>query len=94
MNNSFTVTGRIIPSHKNRPRRETRRSLPKANDGVVKHDPIEDKTTALIRGSGYRESKFKVSGHVVKHDSVKQDDAQEQGVTPTDIMIKFRRKKL
>ena len=64
VNNPFTVTGRIIPSYKKRPRRETRRSLPKANGGVVKHD------------------------------SVKQDDAPEQGSTLTDNMIKFRRKKL
>jgi len=31
VNNPFTVTGQIIPSYKNRPRRETRRSLSKAN---------------------------------------------------------------
>ena len=47
----------------------------------MKHESIEDKTTALIRGSGYRESKFQSSGWVVKHDSVKQDDAPEQSVT-------------
>ena len=35
--------------------RETRRSLPKANGGVVFHDPIGSKTTALIRGGGCRE---------------------------------------
>ena len=62
VNNSFTVTGRIILSYKKRPRRETRRDLPKANDGVVKHEPIEDKTTALIQCGGCRESKFKSSG--------------------------------
>ena len=43
MNNPFTVTGRIIPSYKKRPRRETRRSLPKANGGVVKHAPPQNK---------------------------------------------------
>ena len=84
VNNSFTVTGRIIPSHKNRPRRETRRSLPKANGGIVKQ------TTALIRGGGYRKPKFKSSSGAL----ITPYPKSKADVSQADISINFRRIKI